>query len=163
MRRLRLLCTAPLATVLACHAAPRPAGVAPVAKSYDVVIEGGRIVNGTGDAWFYGDLAITGDRIARIAPPGTLRAVQARQRVNAQGLVVAPGFIDIQAQSRDALLTGDGRVVGMVTQGVTTMIMGEGWTNAPVNDLVLQAAAGCDPAETAQAWAVRGERGVERG
>src|SRR5439155_475079 len=85
------------------------------------------------------EIATSGDRIARIAPPGTLREARTRERVDARGLVVAPGFIDIQAHSRDALLIGDGRVVGKVTQGVTTEIMGEGWTNAPVNDHVLQA------------------------
>src|SRR3989442_991586 len=131
-----LLRSATLAAVgVSCHPAPGPNAVAPVALAppYDVEIEGGRIVDGSGNAWFYGDLAITGDRIARIAPPGTLRGARTRQRVDGHGLVVAPGFIDIQAHSRDALLTGDGRVVGKATQGVATEIMGEGWTNAPGN------------------------------
>src|SRR6266480_4932649 len=121
--------------VLACGPKAGPGAFAPVpaGSPYDVVIEGGRIVDGTGNAWFYGDVAITGDRIARIAPPGTLREAHTRERVDARGLVVAPGFIDIQAHSRDALLIGDGRVVGKVTQGVTTEIMGEGWTNTPAN------------------------------
>src|SRR2546430_16743751 len=108
--------------VLACgpKAGPGAVAPAPAGSPYDVVIEGGRIVDGTGNAWFYGDVAITGDRIARIAPPGSLREARTRERVDARGLVVAPGFIDIQAHSRDALLIGDGRVVGKVTQGVTT-------------------------------------------
>lgn len=117
--------------------APRaPAPPAP-AGAYDVVIAGGRIVDGTGAAWFYGDLAIRGDRIARIAPAGVLASVPARERIDARGLVVAPGFIDIQSHSRAALLTGDGRVVSKVTQGVTTEILGEGWTNAPANEHTL--------------------------
>src|SRR5213083_2737036 len=136
--------------------APAPAG-----SPYDVVIEGGRIVDGSGNAWFYGDLAITRDRIARIAPAGALRSATARQRVDAHGLVVAPGFIDIQAHSRDALLTGDGRVVGKATQGVTTEIMGEGWTNAPVNDRVLRAATSDDPSDTAYSASFRGEHGFD--
>src|SRR5205823_2746214 len=52
-------------------------------------------------------------------------------RIDAAGMVVAPGFIDIQGHSREQLLGGDGRVIGKVTQGVTTEILGEGETNAP--------------------------------
>jgi dihydroorotase/N-acyl-D-amino-acid deacylase len=90
-------------------------------------------VDGTGNAWFPGDLAIRGDRIARITPPGMLRSAEAVRRVRAAGMVVAPGFIDIQSHSRRAFLgSGDGRVVSKVTMGVTTEIMGESSTNAPV-------------------------------
>ena len=101
---------------------------------YDVVLSGGRIVDGTGNAWFYGDVAIRGGRIARIAPAGLLRSAAARERIDVTGLTVAPGFIDIQSQSRGAFLTQDGRVISKVTQGVTTEIMGEGSTNAPSNE-----------------------------
>jgi N-acyl-D-amino-acid deacylase len=159
-----LLCSAALAAGAAsCGPAPRPNAVAPVALGppYDVVIEGGRIVDGSGNAWFYGDLAITGDRIARIASPGTLRGAHARQRVDAHGLVVAPGFIDIQGQSTDELLFGDGRVISKVTQGVATEIMGEGWSNAPMNDRILQAAGPLDAADSARASAFRGEHGFD--
>ena len=102
--------------------------------SYDAILAGGRIVDGTGNAWFYGDLAIKDGRIARIAPPGVLRNAQARERIDVTGLVVTPGFIDIQSQSRAAFLSKDGRVISKVTQGVTTEIMGEGVTNAPSNE-----------------------------
>ncbi len=102
--------------------------------AYDSILTGGRIVDGTGNAWFYGDLAIKEGRIARIAPAGVLRNATARERIDVTGLVVAPGFIDIQSQSRAAFLSQDGRVISKVTQGVTTEIMGEGWTNAPSND-----------------------------
>lgn len=102
-------------------------------EPFDVVIEGGRVVDGTGNAWFAGDVGIRGDRIAAITPPGILRGAEARRRVDAEGMVVAPGFIDIQSHSRDAFLgRGDARVVSKVTQGVTTEIMGESTTNAPV-------------------------------
>jgi dihydroorotase/N-acyl-D-amino-acid deacylase len=111
--------------------APAPAPEHPV---YDVVILGGRVVDGTGDAWFSGDVALSGDRIARIAPAGTLRGTAGRT-IDARGLVVAPGFIDIQGHSREQLLTGDGRVIGKVTQGVTTEILGEGTTNAPSHEV----------------------------
>jgi dihydroorotase/N-acyl-D-amino-acid deacylase len=114
-------------------------------ERYDVVIEGGRIVDGTGNAWYLGDLGIRGDRIARITRAGVLSAVTAGQRIDAQGLVVAPGFIDIQSHSRDAFLLGDGRVVSKVTQGITTEILGEGWTNAPANERTLSAGRAVDP------------------
>jgi N-acyl-D-amino-acid deacylase len=101
------------------------------AQQYDLILTNGRIIDGTGNAWFYGDIGIRGDRIARIAPAGLLRNAPAKERIDATGLVVAPGFIDIQGQSRMQLLNGDGRVISKVTQGVTTEILGEGYTNAP--------------------------------
>ena len=99
----------------------------------DVVIEGGRVVDGTGAAWFHGDVGIRGDRIAAVTPAGGLAGVDAGTRVDASGKVVAPGFIDILSHARGPLLNGDGRLLGKITQGITTEIMGEGWTNAPAN------------------------------
>ena len=92
---------------------------------YDVVLSNGGIVDGSGNAWFHGDLAIQGDRIARITPRGMLAKAPAKERIDATGMVVAPGFIDIQSQSVNPLTFGDGRVIGKVTQGITTEIMGE--------------------------------------
>lgn len=109
----------------------------PSLAQYDAILAGGRIVDGTGNAWFYGDLAMRDGRISRIAPAGLLRNATARDRIDVSGLVVAPGFFDIQSHSRAAFLSGDGRVIGKVTQGVTTEIMGEGWTNAPANEKTL--------------------------
>ena len=103
------------------------------AQTYDLIISGGRIVDGSGNAWFYGDIAVKGDRIARITPPGLLKNAITKQRLDAKGMVVAPGFIDIQSHSRYTFLQGDGRVISKVTQGITTEIMGEGSTNAPAN------------------------------
>ena len=111
----------------------------PATGPYDVVISGGRIVDGTGNPWFTGDVAIRGGRIARIAPAGMLRAAAAAKRVDASGLVVAPGFIDIQGQSVFQLTAGDGRLVFNVTQAATTEIMGEGASPAPVNDSIAKA------------------------
>ena len=138
--------------------APRTAPLAPRTAGFDVVISGGRLVDGTGNAWFYGDVAITGNRIARITRAGLLRDAPARRHIDATGLVVAPGVIDIQAQSYDELMIGDGRVVGMSTQGVTTMILGEGDTPAPVNDRMI-AAAQAEGADSASLRLIRGFAG----
>ena len=116
---------------------------------YDVIIAGGRIVDGTGNSSFYGDVAIKGDRIVRITPAGLLKQATARRRIHASGLVVAPGFIDIQSHSRGALLNGDGRVISKVTQGITTEILGEGWTNAPANDRTIGLTADPEAAKAA--------------
>lgn len=156
----RFALVAGFAASTACRPA-EPGALVPVSPPYDVVIEGGRIVDGTGNAWFLGDIAIKGTRIVRIAPPGMLRGVRARERLDARGLAVAPGFIDIQSHSRGSLLTGDGRVVSKVTQGVTTEIMGEGWTNAPVNDRIQQASDLSDPEESRLAGEFRGPRGFD--
>jgi len=102
-------------------------------QGYDLVISGAKIVDGTGSAWFRGDLAVIGDRIAKITPAGLLKDAPAKRRIDAKALVLSPGFIDIQGHSREYLLNGDGRVIGKVSQGVTTEIMGEGSSNAPAN------------------------------
>ena len=132
MKPLRL--TAFCIALAGCTARTAPA---PSTAPYDVVITNGRIVDGTGNAWYYGDLGIRGDRIAHVGPAGTLAGAHATRRIDARGLVVAPGFIDIQSHSWDQLLWRDGRVVGKVTQGVTTEILGEATTPAPLNDAVL--------------------------
>lgn len=110
-------------------------------EPFDVIIQGGRVVDGTGNAWFYGDVGIRGERIAAVVPAGMLASHEADTRLDAQGMIVAPGFIDIQSHSRGSFLPGgDGRVVSKVTMGVTTEIMGEGTTNAPSTPAMLSAA-----------------------
>src|SRR5678815_2490017 len=86
-----------LAACTRASTAPTPASSYPA--SYETVITGGKIVDGTGNAWVYGDIGIVGDRIARITPPGMLAKAPAQRRIDARGLVVAPGVIDIQAHS----------------------------------------------------------------
>jgi dihydroorotase/N-acyl-D-amino-acid deacylase len=102
--------------------------------AYDFLISNGRIVDGTGAAWFYGDIAINGDRIAAI---GDLHSAKAKQRIDATGLVISPGFIDVQGQSEFNILV-DGRAASKITQGVTTEITGEGTSIAPVNDRMIE-------------------------
>lgn len=111
-------------------------------ERFDVIIENGRVVDGTGAAWFYGDVGIRGDRIASVTPRGLLHDVSATTRVDARNMIVAPGFIDIQDQSGGQLLLGDGHQLGKITQGVTTGILGEGSTPAPLNPANLPAEAG---------------------
>ncbi|MGH7467219.1 MAG: N-acyl-D-amino-acid deacylase family protein [Longimicrobiales bacterium] len=151
----------PLVILAACARTTGPASPTPVA-GYDVIIENGRIIDGTGAAWFYGDLAVQGERIARIVPRGLLRGVPARERVDAAGLVVAPGFWDLQSHSRGAFLgNGDGRVVSKVTMGVTTEIMGEGSTNAIINARMQGAEPGSPMADSIARHPFSGERGFD--
>jgi dihydroorotase/N-acyl-D-amino-acid deacylase len=104
-------------------------------QTYDVVITGGRLVDGTGAPWVYADLAVSGDRIAAV---GQLRDAPARLRVDAAGLVVAPGFIDMLGQSEFNVLV-DGRAASKIMMGVTTEITGEGSAIAPVNERMVEA------------------------
>jgi len=101
---------------------------------YDVLLVGGMVVDGTGASRRTADLAVTGDRIAAI---GDLRGRTARRVIDASGLVVAPGFIDMLGQSEATILV-DPRGVSKVTQGVTTEITGEGVSVAPVNATTLR-------------------------
>ena len=128
MTRFRIL-VACLA-VVACSRQPSTTAPRPQAE-FDLVLENGHVVDGTGAAWFLGDVAISGDRIARIGAAGSLRRFPAKQRLDVRGLVVAPGFIDIQSGTS---FLGDGRSVSKVTQGITTEILGEGGTPAPTNE-----------------------------
>ena len=95
------------------------------------LIRNARIIDGSGNPWQYGDLLLTGDRIEAVAPPGAIPAAGAAELVDASGLVACPGFIDIQSHSILSLMI-DGRCLSKITQGVTTEIMGEAWTPAPV-------------------------------
>ena len=97
---------------------------------YDFILAGARIMDGTGAPWVIGDVAIQGDHIAAM---GDLRKASAAKRVDASGLVVSPGFIDVQGQSEFNVLV-DNRAASKITQGTTTEITGEGTSIAPVNE-----------------------------
>ncbi|HYW14686.1 MAG TPA: D-aminoacylase [Allosphingosinicella sp.] len=97
------------------------------APAYDTVIRGGTIYDGGGGAPYKGDVAITGGRIAAVAPriPGRGRA-----EVDARGLAVAPGFINMLSWAAEPLIR-DGKAQSDVRQGVTLEVMGEGWSMGP--------------------------------
>ncbi|HSB12097.1 MAG TPA: D-aminoacylase [Blastocatellia bacterium] len=103
-------------------------------EGYDLIIMNGRIVDGSGNPWFYGDVAIRGDRIIKIGKVGPARA---RRRIDATGMIVAPGFIDMLGQSEVNLLI-DPRAESKVFQGITTEVTGEGGSAAPLNDYILK-------------------------
>jgi dihydroorotase/N-acyl-D-amino-acid deacylase len=102
-------------------------------NDYDVIIKHGSIIDGTGNPWVSGDIGIRGDRIAAI---GKLDHAHAKRVIDATGLVVSPGFIDMLGQSEAALLI-DNRSLSKLAQGITTEITGEGGSIAPQNALTL--------------------------
>lgn len=155
MRPASLLAIAVLAACATSGAAPSRESNA----AYDLVITHAKIVDGTGNPWFFGDVGVRGGHIARVAPSGALAAAGAAERVDAHGLVLAPGFIDLQGQSDDELLYTDGRVISKITQGVTTEILGEGGTPAPVNDKILATYDASDTAGRRRASAFTGPHG----
>lgn len=113
-------------------------------NKFDVLIQNAKIIDGTGNPWFYGDVALKDDRIAAIRPPHQLAPEQAKASVDATGMVVCPGFIDILSHSIVPLMV-DGRCLSKITQGVTTEIMGEDWTPAPFGGKLDEAALDRDP------------------
>ncbi len=100
-----------------------------------LLIRNARVVDGSGNPWFHGEVAVAGDRIVGTGPRGAFSPGPEAEVVDAEGRVVCPGFIDIQSHSVLTLMR-DGRSVSKLTQGVTTEIMGEGWTPAPFGGLI---------------------------
>jgi len=100
--------------------------------SFDVIIKGGTVYDGAGAEPKNGDVAIRGDRIAGI---GDFKTAKAKTIVEANGLAVAPGFINMLSWSNESLIQ-DGRSQSELRQGVTTEVMGEGESMGPVNDRV---------------------------
>ena len=106
---------------------------------YDLVIVNGRIVDGSGAAGFDADVAITGDTIAKIGPIDAGDRARARKLIDAHGLTVTPGFIDIHTHS-DYPLLADGTAQSAVRQGVTTDILGESDSAGPIQGKVKKSA-----------------------
>src|SRR4029077_8097580 len=102
---------------------------------YDVLIRNGKLVDGSGNPWVYADVGIIGDRIAFVGHAAA--NVTAKRTIDATGLTVAPGFIDMLGQSESNLLI-DKQAVSKLTQGITTEITGEGGSIAPTDELLDQ-------------------------
>jgi N-acyl-D-amino-acid deacylase len=120
-----------LASLVAGILAAAPVPVAPQAPHYDILIRGGRVVDGTGNPWYRADVAIDGDRIVAV---GRLAGATAERIVDAAGRVVAPGFIDLHSHADDGAREVGGRTIrtdslhrkampNVVSQGVTTVVV----------------------------------------
>jgi len=106
-------------------------------QPFDLVIVKGHIIDGTGSPWYSGDIGIRAGRIAAI---GNLSEAARKRSIDAQGKVVAPGFIDMLGQSEMTILV-DPRLPSKIFQGITTEVTGEGGSIAPLNDAIIQADA----------------------
>jgi len=103
--------------------------------AFDLVITNGHIIDGAGSPWYSGDIGIRAGKIAAI---GNLADAARSRTIDAQGKVVAPGFIDMLGQSEITILV-DPRLPSKIYQGITTEITGEGSSAAPLNDAIIQA------------------------
>ena len=124
--KLALLCA------LLLFSSPRLASGSP--PSFDTVIVNGRIIDGTGSPWYSGDIGLKNGKIAAI---GNLADVARTRTIDAHGMVVAPGFIDMLGQSELTILV-DPRLPSKIYQGITTEITGEGGSAAPLNDAIIR-------------------------
>jgi len=102
---------------------------------YDLVIRNGHIIDGTGSPWYSGDIGIRNGRIAAI---GFLGAAPSKRTIDAHGMVVAPGFIDMLGQSELTILVNP-HLPSKIFQGITTEFTGEGGSAAPLNDAIIKA------------------------
>lgn len=118
-----------LASLLVAFAATLSQAASPAAPEFDLLLVGGRVVDGSGNPWFQADVAIRGDRIVAI---GQLRGRSARRVIEVGGRVVAPGFIDLLGHSERYLLV-DASAESKIRQGITTEVTGEGESIAPQN------------------------------
>ena len=103
------------------------------AQQYDLVIRNGHIIDGTGSPWYGADVAIQNGRIVKI---GMIDPASAAKTIDAHGLTVAPGFIDMLGQSELTILVNP-HLPSKIFQGITTEITGEGNSVAPTNDRML--------------------------
>ena len=107
-----------------------PAGHAQSAETYDLILRGGTIYDGSGGKPFTGDVALRGDRIAKV---GNLGDAKGKSEVDVRGLAVAPGFVNMLSWATESLIV-DGRGMSDIKQGVTLEVMGEGFSMGPLNE-----------------------------
>ena len=119
MRITRVLSALAITLTAACASVPARG---PGATRYDVLITNARIVDGTGNPWYRGSVATIGDRIAYVGP--SIPGLDARRIIDANGQVVAPGFIDMLGHSEFSILRGP-HAVSKITQGITSEVTGE--------------------------------------
>ena len=130
MRIPRVLAALAITVTAACASLPKGSG----APHYDVLITNARIVDGTGNPWHRGSVAIIGDRIAYVGP--TIMGLNARRVIDAKDQVVAPGFIDMLGHSEFSILRGP-HAVSKITQGITSEVTGEvhsAWPNVALGE-----------------------------
>ncbi len=125
MPKLQALALAMLIPALPAQAAEP----APPPPAYDTILRGGTIYDGSGGKPYVGDVAIRGDRIAKV---GDLGPATAKSEIDVKGLAVAPGFINMLSWATESLLV-DGRAQSDIRQGVTLEVFGEGWSMGPIN------------------------------
>jgi len=134
--RIGLVCLGfALCTALLVQFPPLQAQPGPTARPFDLVIIHGHIIDGTGSPWYSGDVGIRNGRIAAI---GNLSDAPRKRTIDADGKVVAPGFIDMLGQSEMTILV-DPRLPSKIYQGITTEITGEGNSAAPIDDATIAA------------------------
>ncbi len=100
-------------------------------QPFDLVIRGGKVVDGTGSPWYLADVGIREGKIAKI---GRIDADAGKRAIDAKGLVVAPGFIDMMGQTATPMLNDPASAMNLLTQGITTINAGEGSSAAPLDD-----------------------------
>jgi len=131
MRITRVLSALAITLSAACASVPR----GPAGTRYDVLITNARIVDGTGNPWYRGSVGTVGDRIVYVGP--SIPGLNARRIIDANGQVVAPGFIDMLGHSEFTILRGP-HAVSKITQGITSEITGEvssAWPSAALGEL----------------------------
>ena len=132
MKRNRVLAAAVVALTIHCRLLAQEHASPPAPAEFDLIIKGGTVYDGTGSEPRQVDVAIRGDRIAGV---GDFKSAKAKTTIDAKGLAVAPGLINMLSWSNESLIQ-DGRSQSEIRQGVTTEIMGEGESMGPVNDRV---------------------------
>ncbi len=116
------------AALLVTAAACGPGGERPMTGHHDVILRGGTVLDGSGGPPIVADVALDGDRVSAV---GRLDQARGRLEVDASGLAVAPGFINMLSWATESLLA-DGRSLSDIKQGVTLEVFGEGWSMGPL-------------------------------